>query len=420
MNVGIIGSGGREHSLCISLKKSQKIKNIYCFPGNAGTSFVAKNIEIDLTNLEELKKLIQKLTIDIIIVGPEKPLVDGIVDFLEKNKIKVFGPNKAASQLEGSKIFTKNLCKKYKIPTANFGVFNNIDKSLSFLKKCKFPIVVKADGLASGKGVYICENLESSKDAVTEIFHGKFGEANEILIEEFLEGEEMSFFIISDGTCYKKFGTAQDHKRVLEGDKGKNTGGMGAYSPSRLENETLDKKILEKIIEPTLKGLKNLETEFVGFLYAGLMIVKGEPFLIEYNVRMGDPECQTILPRLKTDFLEIIDATINKKLGSINLEWFEEKSICIVLCSKGYPDKFQNNVEIKKLEKIKPKNNNYIFHAGTTLKNSKIYSNGGRVLNFVIKSKNLKQSRDELINSINDLNWENGYFRKDIGFKIFE
>ena len=420
MNVGIIGSGGREHALCISLKKSQKIKNIYCFPGNAGTSFIAKNIEIDLTNFEELKKFIQKLAIDIVIVGPEKPLVDGLVDFLKENKIKVFGPNKAASQLEGSKIFTKNLCRKYRIPTANFGVFNNIEKSLSFLKKCKFPIVVKADGLASGKGVYICENLENSKDAITEIFGGKFGEANEILIEEFLEGEEMSFFIISDGTSYKKFGTAQDHKRVLEGDKGKNTGGMGAYSPSRLENETLDKKILEKIIEPTLLGLKNLKTEFVGFLYAGLMIVKGEPFLIEYNVRMGDPECQTILPRLKTDFLEIIDATINKKLGSINLEWFEEKSICIVLCSKGYPDKFQNNVEIKKLEKIEPKNNNYIFHAGTKLKNSKIYSNGGRVLNFVIKSKNLKQSRDELINSINDLNWENGYFRKDIGFKIFE
>ena len=420
MNVGIIGSGGREHALCISLKKSQKIKNIYCFPGNAGTSFIAKNIEIDLANFEELKKLIQKLAIDIIIVGPEKPLVDGIVDFLKKNKIRVFGPNKVASQLEGSKIFTKNLCKKYKIPTANFGVFNNIEKSLSFLKKCKFPIVVKADGLASGKGVYICENLENSKDAIKEIFDGKFGAANEVLIEEFLEGEEMSFFIISDGISYKKFGSAQDHKRVLEGDKGKNTGGMGAYSPSRLENETLDKKILEKIIEPTLKGLKNLETEFVGFLYAGLMIVKGEPFLIEYNVRMGDPECQTILPRLKTDFLEIIDATINKKLGSINIEWFEEKSICIVLCSKGYPDKFQNNVEIKKLEKIEPKKNNYIFHAGTKIKDSKIYSNGGRVLNFVIKSKNLQQSRNDLINLINDLNWENGYFRKDIGFKIFE
>ena len=420
MNVGIIGSGGREHALCISLKKSKKIKNIYCFPGNAGTSFIAKNFEIDLANFGELKKLIQKLAIDIMIVGPEKPLVDGIVDFLENNKIKVFGPNKAASQLEGSKIFTKNLCKEYKIPTANFGVFNNIEKSLSFLKKCNFPIVVKADGLASGKGVYICETLESSKEAITEIFDGKFGKADEILIEEFLEGEEMSFFIISDGTSYKKFGTAQDHKRVLEGDKGKNTGGMGAYSPSRLENESLDKKILEKIIEPTLKGLKNLETEFIGFLYAGLMIVKGEPFLIEYNVRMGDPECQTILPRLKTDFLEVVDATINKKLGSINLEWFEEKSICIVLCSKGYPDKFQNNVEIKKLEKIVTKDNNYIFHAGTKLKNSKIYSNGGRVLNFVIKSKNLQQSRDDLINLINDLNWENGYFRKDIGFKVFE
>ncbi len=420
MNVGIIGSGGREHALCISLKKSKKIKNIYCFPGNAGTSFIAKNIEIDLNNFEELKKLIYKLDIGIIIVGPEKPLVDGIVDFLEKNKIKVFGPNKTASQLEGSKIFTKNLCKKYKIPTANFGVFNNMEKSMSFLKKCKFPIVVKADGLASGKGVYICENFENSKDAIKEIFDGKFGKAKEVLVEEFLEGEEMSFFIISDGINYKKFGSAQDHKRVLEGDKGKNTGGMGAYSPSRLENKTLDKRILEKIIEPTLKALKDLKTEFVGFLYAGLMIVKGEPFLIEYNVRMGDPECQTILPRLKTDFLEVVDATINKRLGSINLEWFEEKSICIVLCSKGYPEKFQNNVEIKKLEKIELKNNNYIFHAGTKIKNSKIYSNGGRVLNFVIKSKNLKQSRDDLINLINDLNWKNGYFRKDIGFKIFE
>ncbi len=420
MNVGIIGSGGREHALCISLKKSKKIKNIYCFPGNAGTSFIAKNIEIDLTNFGEFKKLIHKLEIGIIIVGPEKPLVDGIVDFLEKNKIKVFGPNKAASKLEGSKIFTKNLCKKYKIPTANFGVFNNIKKSMSFLKKCKFPIVVKADGLASGKGVYICENLKNSKDAIKEIFDGKFGKAKKVLIEEFLEGEEMSFFIISDGISYKKFGSAQDHKRALEGDKGKNTGGMGAYSPSRLENKTLDKKILKKIIEPTLKALKDLKTEFVGFLYAGLMIVKGEPFLIEYNVRMGDPECQTILPRLKTDFLEIVDATINKRLGSIDLEWFVEKSICIVLCSKGYPEKFQNNVEIKKLEKIKLKNNNYIFHAGTKIKNSRIYSNGGRVLNFVIKSKNLKQSRDDLINLINDLNWKNGYFRKDIGYKIFE
>ena len=420
MNVGIIGSGGREHAICVSLRKSRKIKEIYCFPGNAGTSFIAKNIETDLTNFEELRKLIQKLNIELIIIGPEKPLVDGMVDFLKKNKIKVFGPSKIASQLEGSKIFTKNLCKKYNIPTANFGVFNNVKESLLFLDKCEFPIVVKADGLAAGKGVYICETLEHSVNAVKEIFNGKFGIAKKVLIEEFLEGEEMSFFIISDGENYKKFGSAQDHKRVLEGDRGKNTGGMGAYSPSRLESEDLNKKILEKIIEPTLKGLKDLDTDFVGFLYAGLMIVKNEPFLIEYNVRMGDPECQTILPRLKTDFLEVIDACINKNLKEIKLNWFEEKSICIVLCSKGYPDKYQNNIEIKDLENIKLENNNYIYHAGTIIKNSKVYSNGGRVLNFVTKSKNLKESRNDLINLINDLNWENGYFRKDIGFKIFK
>ena len=420
MNVGIIGSGGREHAICASLRKSGKIKEIYCFPGNAGTSFIAKNTEADLTNFEELKKLIQKFKIDLIIIGPEKPLVDGMVDFLKKNKIKVFGPSKIASQLEGSKIFTKNLCKKYNIPTANFGVFNNVKESLLFLDKCEFPIVVKADGLAAGKGVYICETLEHSVNAVKEIFNGKFGVAEKVLIEEFLKGEEMSFFIISDGENYKKFGSAQDHKRVLEGDKGKNTGGMGAYSPSRLESEDLNKKILEKIVEPTLKGLKDLDTDFVGFLYAGLMVIKNEPFLIEYNVRMGDPECQTILPRLKTDFLEVIDACINKNLKEIKLDWFDEKSICIVLCSKGYPDKYQNNIEIKKLEKIKLEDNSYIYHAGTKIKDSKVYSNGGRVLNFVTKSKNLKESRNDLINLINDLNWENGYFRKDIGFKIFE
>ena len=420
MNVGIIGSGGREHAICNSLKISRKIKEIYCFPGNAGTSFIAKNIELDLTNFEKLKKLIKQFNIDLIIIGPEKPLVDGLVDFLKKNEIKVFGPNKIASQLEGSKIFTKNLCKKYNIPTANFGVFNNIKESLSFLNKCIFPIVVKADGLAAGKGVYICESLEHSINAVNEIFNGKFGEAKNILIEEFLKGEEMSFFIISDGENYKKFGSAQDHKRVLEGDRGKNTGGMGAYSPSRLENEDLNKKILEKIIEPTLKGLKDLNTEFVGFLYAGLMIIKDEPFLIEYNVRMGDPECQTILPRLKTDFFEVIEACTSKNLREIKLDWFEEKSICIVLCSKGYPDKYQNNIEIKNLEKIKLKNNSFVYHAGTKIKDSNVYSNGGRVLNFVTKSKNLKESRNELINLINDLNWENGYFRKDIGFKLFE
>ena len=420
MNVGIIGSGGREHAICVSLRNSTKTNNIYCFPGNAGTSLIAQNIEANLNNFEELKRLIKKLNIDLMIIGPEKPLVDGLVDYLEKNKIKVFGPNKIASQLEGSKIFTKKLCEKFNIPTANFGIFDNVTKSLSFLKQCKFPIVVKADGLAAGKGVYICETLESSKNAVEEIFNGKFGEAKEVLIEEFLVGEEMSFFIVSDGKTFKKFGTAQDHKRILEGDKGKNTGGMGAYSPSRLENKLLDKKIIEKIIKPTLQGLKDLKTNFIGFLYAGLMIVKDEPFLIEYNVRMGDPECQTILPRLKTDFLKVINSCVENNLESINLDWDDEKSICIVLCSKGYPDQYKNNVEIKRLNEIRLEKNNYIFHAGTKIKNFKIYSNGGRVLNFVIKSKNLGKGRDNILRIIKDLDWENGYFRKDIGYRIIK
>ena len=420
MKVGVIGSGGREHAICISLKKSKNIDKIYCFPGNAGTSFIAENIEIDLNNFEELKRVIKELGIDIIIVGPEKPLVDGIVDFLEQNKIKVFGPNRVSSQLEGSKIFTKNLCKKYNIPTAKFGVFNTIQDSLSFLSECKFPIVVKADGLAAGKGVYICETHDQSKKAVEEIFNGKFGEAKQILIEEFLKGEEMSFFIISDGETYYPFGTAQDHKRVYEGDKGKNTGGMGAYSPSRLENNNLNKKIIDKIINPTLKGLKDLNTKFEGFLYAGLMIVKKEPFLIEYNVRMGDPECQTIIPKLKTDFAEVVNACVNKNLKSINLEWHKDKSLCVVLCSKGYPDKYENSIEIKNLEKIELNKNEFIFHAGTKKINQKVYSNGGRVLNFVIRSKNFKENRDKIIQLINQINWINGFYRKDIGYKVID
>ena len=420
MKLGIIGSGGREHAICTFLKKSNKVDKIYCFPGNAGTSLIAENVSVDLNNFEKLKDYIKKFKIDIVVVGPEKPLVDGIVDFLEKNQIKVFGPNKIASQLEGSKIFTKNLCRKYNIPTADFGIFKDIEKSFNFLKKCKFPIVVKADGLAAGKGVYICESLEQSKNAVEEIFNGKFGNAKEILIEEFLQGEEMSFFIISDGENYRMFGTAQDHKRVLEGDKGKNTGGMGAYSPSRLESKELEKKILRKIIKPTLKGLKNLNTNFKGFLYAGLMISNNEPFLIEYNVRMGDPECQTILPRVKTDLIDIINACVNKNLKSLEIKWSKKKSICIVLCSKGYPNEYKNNIEIKNLNKIKTQNNNYIFHAGTKIDNLKVYSNGGRVLNFVITSENLKKGRTKVIDLIEHLNWQNGYYRRDIGFKIIK
>ena len=420
MNVLIIGSGGREHALCFACKKSPKVEKIFCIPGNAGTSLIAQNVNININEFEKIKKFVNENKIELVVIGPEQPLVDGITDYLKKNKIKVFGPNKIASQLEGSKIFTKNLCKKYNIPTANFGIFEKLNDASKFLDKCNLPIVVKADGLASGKGVYICDKKEEALDAIQEIFDGKFGITKKVLIEEFLDGEEMSFFIISDGDTYYPFCTAQDHKRVFEGDKGKNTGGMGAYSPSRLESKSLNKKIIEKIINPTFEGLKDLKTKFEGFLYAGLMIVNGEPFLIEYNVRMGDPECQTIIPKLKTDLVEVLNACVNKNLKSINLDWHEDKSLCIVLCSKGYPDKYENNIQIKNLENIQLMENEYIFHAGTKKDNSKIYSNGGRVLNFVIRSKDFKNNREKAINLINQVNWDNGFYRKDIGYKVID
>ena len=420
MNFLIIGSGGREHSICTFIKKSIKTDRIYCIPGNAGTDLIAQNTNIDLNNFHKIKNFINENKIDIVIVGPEKPLVDGIVDYLEKNNIKVFGPNKIASQLEGSKIFTKKLCDKYNIPTAKFGILNSLNSTLDFIDKSNFPLVIKADGLASGKGVYICENKKQAIQASKEIFNGKFGKAKNILIEEFLKGEEMSFFIISDGKNYKFFGSAQDHKRVLEGDQGKNTGGMGAYSPSRLENKNLNKKIIDRIIKQTLKGLKEMGTKYKGFLYAGLMIVDNEPYLIEYNVRMGDPECQTILPKLKTDFSKIISATVNEELDKIDIEWHSTQSLCIVLCSKGYPDEYQNNLEIPNLYNQRLNNKEFIFHAGTKMYDNKIFSNGGRVLNFVICSNDLKKSRIRAIELINNINWKNGFFRKDIGFKVIE
>ena len=420
MKVGIIGSGGREHAICQNLKNSTKVKKIYCFPGNAGTDEIGVNVNLDLDNFENLKDFILKEKINLIIIGPEKPLVDGLVDYLEKFNIAVFGPNKVASQLEGSKIFTKKLCQKYNIPTAKFGVFSNKNDSKEFLKKSNFPIVIKADNLASGKGVYICASNNEADIAIEEIFDGKFGKANNLLIEEFLKGEEMSFFIISDGVTIKNFGTAQDHKRVLEGDMGKNTGGMGAYSPSRLIDQDLEKKILNKIIRPTLKGLSDIGVEYKGFLYAGLMIVNNEPFLIEYNVRMGDPECQTILPKLKTDILEIFLACCEKRLKKVDINWFDQKSLCVVICSKGYPDKFKKDIEIKNIKDVRLNPNEYLFHAGTSKHKEKIYAIGGRVLNFVSVSDNFIDAKKRIKKNINKLNWAGGFYRKDIGYKVIK
>jgi len=418
MNIGIIGSGGREHALCVKLRESKIINKIYCFPGNAGTNLIAENIDIDIDNFENIKKISEEKKIELLVVGPEKPLVNGITDYFKNSNIKIFGPNKVASQLEGSKTFTKKLCKKYNIPTSKFEIFNDKNSAIKFLSTTNFPIVVKADGLAAGKGVYICKTKSEANNSVNEIFDGRFGKAECVLIEEFLEGEEMSYFVICDGKIFRTFQTAQDHKRVGEGDTGSNTGGMGAYSPSRLENIELKNKINEKIIKPTLKGLKELKSEYLGFLYVGLMVVNNEPFLIEFNVRMGDPECQTILPLLSSDLGEIINSCCEKNLSSTKINWFNKKSLCIVLCSEGYPEKYEKNIKIKNLENLELNKEQFVFHAGTKRIENNYMAIGGRVLNIVITASNFNECKKQAIEILNKINWNKGFYRKDIGYKV--
>jgi phosphoribosylamine--glycine ligase len=420
MIVGIIGSGGREHAICTKIKESSKISKIFCIPGNAGTNHIAENIDIKIGDFKSIKNFCLNNNIELLIVGPEQPLVDGIVDYFLDTNIKVFGPNKLASKLEGSKIFTKELCEKYNIPTANFKIIESLKNAEATLKSFKYPLVIKADGLAAGKGVYICNNYNEGYIAAKEIFNGKFGKAKNLLIEEFLDGEEMSYFVISDGKSYQFIGSAQDHKRVGEGDKGKNTGGMGCYSPSRLFNSKLAEKINNNIIIPTLNAIKDMGSEYIGFLYVGLMIKNEKPYLIEFNVRMGDPECQTILPLLENDLSEIFFDCCAGKLSEKKIKLSNKKSICIVLCSKGYPEDYKKDSEISKLNKLSLKDNEYIYHAGTKLKDNKILNSGGRVLNFVSTSNNLKESRNDLIKLIKKLDWENGFFRKDIAYKVID
>jgi len=417
MNFAVIGSGGREHAICYKLNQSAKLKKLICIPGNAGTQEIAQNIKEDISNFYALYKIIKKNKIDIVIVGPEQPLVEGLVDYLNKKKIRVFGPDKFSSQLEGSKAFMKNLCKKNNIPTANFGIFDNFENAYNFIKKNGVPIVVKADGLAAGKGVSICNSIEEAAKSTKDILNGKFKSSKKVVLEEFLEGEELSYFVLVDKNTYCFFGSAQDHKRVGEGDVGSNTGGMGAYSPSPLLTKKLEKKIKKKIIEPTLKSMKKLGQPYKGLLYAGLMINKGEPSLIEYNIRMGDPECQVLMMRLDSDLINIIDCATKNKISSLKIKWNKKKSITIVMCAKGYPSNYIKDSEIKNLKKISLNKNVQIFHAGTYKNKNKIYSNGGRVLNMTSSSKNLIDARKKSLDNIKKLNWTDGFFRKDIGWR---
>ena len=418
MNIALIGSGGREHALCQKIHESKETSKIYCIPGNAGTSKIATNLKVDFLNFKLLLKVIKLHNIEIVIVGPEEPLVSGIVNFLKKNNIKVFGPNKYASQLEGSKAFMKSICKRHKIPTAGFKICKNKNHIQNFIKNHKFPMVVKADGLAAGKGVTICNSEREVLNASEEIFLGKFKSSKKLIIEEFLKGEEVSYFLVVDQKNFSFMGSAQDHKKVGEKETGPNTGGMGAYSPAPIIKKKLEKKIITKIVKPTLSALKKKGMAYTGFLYVGLMIKNNEPFLIEYNVRMGDPECQVIIPRLKTDIVKIFKATIENKLNTIKIKWIKKKCMTIVVCSKGYPGKYKNNKPLKNLKKIKLNDNSFIFHAGTILKNKKLFSNGGRVFNVVSTGLNYLTIRKNIIKIIKKINWKDGFFRKDIGWRI--
>ena len=421
MYILLIGSGGREHAIAKSLAESPILSNLFCIPGNAGIEEIALCEDIDTSNQEDILNFCTNNNIEIVFIGPETPLVEGLADYLTENNIFAFGPNKEASKLEGSKSFTKNLCKNYKIPTAAYEKFTNKDNAIKFIKKNSYPLVIKVDGLAAGKGVIIAENQEEAEESIRDIFSGKFGSAgNEVVIEEFLKGEEASFFVLSDGISFLPLTSAQDHKRIGEGDTGLNTGGMGAYSPAPIMTEELISETISNIIEPTLKAMKDSGTPFVGILYAGLMIKDNKPKLIEYNVRFGDPECQVILPRLNNDLVDLLINVKNKNLKNYTLEWKNNYSITFVLSSEGYPEDYKTGIKIEGLDKINDNEDFEVYHAGTKREGEDILTSGGRVININGYGQTLKNAKDNATKIINLISWPGCYYRKDIGWRALK
>ena len=426
MNLLIIGSGAREHAFASKIKESKHEVNIFATNPNQGINFISNAVKVDVNDFNQIKNVIIKYSISFVLVGPEIPLINGIVDFIKADpvlyNVSIIGPSKSGSRLEGSKEFAKKFMNNHNIPTASYMTFSKetLNEGIEFIKNNNPPYVLKADGPAAGKGVII---VEAEHEAITNLkemlIQSKFGESSDkVVIEEFLTGIEMSCFVLFDGLNYKILPYAKDYKRIGERDKGLNTGGMGSISPVNFLNKNIKKQIEKEIIEPTINGLISEKIDYVGFIFIGLINVNGQPKVIEYNVRMGDPECQTILPKLKTDLLEIIEACCDKKLADINIEWTNKKSLCVVLCSKGYPDTYQKNILINNLENFNLDENNFIFHAGTKKENDEIYAIGGRVLNFISLSDNFLQARDEVHQSLKKLDWNGGFYRRDIGFKV--
>jgi len=421
MNILLIGGGGREHSIAEALSKSSKINELHCIPGNAGIEKIASCHNYDISNQQEILNFCENNNIDIVFIGPEIPLVEGLADYLNRNSFFTFGPNQKAAKLEGSKSFTKDMCKKYNIPTATYETFSNAKDALVYIDNHSIPLVIKVDGLAAGKGVIIAETRDHAINSVNEIFSGKFGNAgDEIVIEEFLDGEEASYFIISDGESFIPLTSAQDHKRIGDGDIGLNTGGMGAYSPAPIMNKELEEKTINKIIKPTIKAMNDYGSPYIGILYAGLMIKDNEPKLIEYNVRFGDPECQAIIPRLENDLVELLVNVKEKNLDNYTLKWKENFAITVVLAAKGYPESYETGDEIKGLDAIDNIDDVEIFHAGTKTKNNKIVTSGGRVLNINGYGKNLVDAKEKAYSLVKKINWSGCYYRKDIGWRALK
>lgn len=421
MDVLIIGSGGREHAICRKISQSPKLGRLYCAPGNAGIADVAECVDIKAMDMEALADFAEKNAVDLTIVGMDDPLVAGIVDIFEKRGLKAFGPKKNAAVIEGSKAFSKDLMRKYNIPTANYEIFDNCESALSYVKNGKFPIVIKADGLALGKGVLIAENISDAEEALKSIMvDKKFGNSgNKVVIEEFLEGPEVSVLSFCDGENIVPMVSAQDHKRAYDGDKGLNTGGMGAFSPSKVYTKDIAEECMKKIFKPTVEALKKEGRPFVGVLYFGLMLSADGPKVIEYNCRFGDPEAEAVLLRLKTDLIDICEACIEKKLDKINIEWENNAVCCVIEASGGYPVSYEKGFEIKGLDEITDKGNIVVFHCGTAKKNGKFVTAGGRVLAITGIGKDMDEAIKAAYSGVDVVTFEKMHYRKDIGIKKY-
>ena len=421
MKVLIVGSGGREHAICWKLAQSPKVDKLYCAPGNAGIGEIAELVSIGAMELDKLVDFTKNNGIDLTVIGMDDPLVAGVVDKFEAAGLRVFGPRANAAIIEGSKAFSKELMKKYNIPTARYETFDDYDKALEYVKAGSFPVVLKADGLALGKGVLICNSLEEAVEGLnTLMVDKKFGASgSKVVIEEFLTGPEVSVLSFCDGNTVVPMVSAQDHKRAYDNDQGLNTGGMGTFSPSRIYTEDIAKECMETIFKPTVAALNAEGRQFKGIIYFGLMLTKDGPKVIEYNARFGDPETQVILPRLKSDLCEIFEACIDGTLDKLNVEWYDNAACCVVLASGGYPESYTKGYEITGLEDVKSRDDIVVFHAGTALKDGKYVTNGGRVLGITGIGKDLDDAIRIAYEGVNIVTFENVHYRKDIGIKKY-